>query len=437
MTFRFWIALALAGTAGAAQALPLSTVGSFCSLFPDECWRGTQSLLAVRGTGTDDYYVMEVDPTTGAIPVSGTITVSIPANGPTGSAVPADADYQGLNNGGNLIGAKGDSSGRTIVAGDGTAGAAAGGVLTVQGVASMTPLQIADNGGSITVDGTVSASNFPATADTDYGTPGASTLRTAAMLGVGAAAAGTTNPLPVILGDGTNVMSSLHNVGNSQATVNNPGRMIDVFGITAGWDSSGTTHREISVASDGKVNVTSSNFPATASTDLGAPGASTLRTAAMLGVGSTAVSNANPVPISDAGGTITVDGTVSASNFPATVDTNVGAAGASTLRYVEAGTPITQTVIANNAYASTNVTTAAYVQLIASTANAINTVCLSDSSGSIMIIATGGAGAETNRIYLPGGGAGCYQVNIAASTRISLKALDASATSGYFLFTGY
>jgi predicted RNA-binding protein with PIN domain len=44
------------------------------------------------------------------------------------------------------------------------------------------------------------------------------------------------------------------------------------------------------------------------------------------------VSNANPVPVSDAGGSLTVDGTVSASNFPATVDTNYGTVGASTPR---------------------------------------------------------------------------------------------------------
>lgn len=58
----------------------------------------------------------------------------------TGSSVPADAGYTGLNNGGNLIGWIGDSSGRGIVAGAGTAGSAAGGVLTVQGVSSMTPI---------------------------------------------------------------------------------------------------------------------------------------------------------------------------------------------------------------------------------------------------------------------------------------------------------
>jgi hypothetical protein len=43
------------------------------------------------------------------------------------------------------------------VQGAGVAGTATGGVVTVQGVASMTPVQVADNGGSLTVDGTVTA----------------------------------------------------------------------------------------------------------------------------------------------------------------------------------------------------------------------------------------------------------------------------------------
>lgn len=45
----------------------------------------------------------------------------------------------------------------------GTAGTASADVITIQGVASMTPVQIADNGGSLTVDGSVSlASAIPA-----------------------------------------------------------------------------------------------------------------------------------------------------------------------------------------------------------------------------------------------------------------------------------
>lgn len=47
----------------------------------------------------------------------------------------------------------------------GTAGSASSDVITVQGVASMTPLQVADNGGSLTVDGTVAVSGTVAVTD--------------------------------------------------------------------------------------------------------------------------------------------------------------------------------------------------------------------------------------------------------------------------------
>lgn len=55
--------------------------------------------------------------------------------------------------------------------------------ITVQNGAGASAVNIQDGGNSITVDGTVSASNFPATVDTNFGTAGASTLRTASEIG--------------------------------------------------------------------------------------------------------------------------------------------------------------------------------------------------------------------------------------------------------------
>jgi hypothetical protein len=84
-------------------------------------------------------------------------------------------------------------------------------------------------------------------------------------------------------------------------------------------------------------------------TNFGTPGASTLRTASMLGVGSTAVSNSNPVPVSDAGGSLTVDGTVAATqsgawsitNVSGTVSLPTGAATEATLAAQSAKLPAT------------------------------------------------------------------------------------------------
>jgi hypothetical protein len=88
-----------------------------------------------------------------------------PAAGATGSSVPADASYTGLNNGGNLIGWIADSSGRGIVAGAGTAGTPAGGVLSIQGVSG---------GQSVIVSqATASSLNVTAVGAGSAGTPNA------------------------------------------------------------------------------------------------------------------------------------------------------------------------------------------------------------------------------------------------------------------------
>ena len=57
------------------------------------------------------------------------------------------------------------------------------GDVTVNNGAGAAAVNIQDGGNSITVDGTVSASNFPATVDTNYGTVGANTIRTASQIG--------------------------------------------------------------------------------------------------------------------------------------------------------------------------------------------------------------------------------------------------------------
>jgi hypothetical protein len=51
---------------------------------------------------------------TDSVTVSGTVTSTNPAVGPTGSAVPAQADYIGINVGGNLVGAPGNSNGLIV-----------------------------------------------------------------------------------------------------------------------------------------------------------------------------------------------------------------------------------------------------------------------------------------------------------------------------------
>lgn len=358
-------------------------------------------------------------------------------------------------------------------------------ILGQKTMAASQSVVISSDQTSIPVTGTFS-STFT---DANYGTPTVLTQRVASMLGVGSTAVSNSNPVPV-----SDAGSSL-TVDGTVAATQSGGWAVTLSSVTRDNGASDASTLRVAVATDSTISA--ENFPTTADVNLGTPGSSTLRAAAMLGVGSTAVSNANPVPVSDAGGSITVDGTVaatqsgswttsltsvtrdngasdsstlrvavatdstiSAENFPTTVDTNTGAAGASTIRTVlatrheTATTPLAtrlsdgtsfyvpptkgRTRVSNitNDYSSVNVTTGAYVQLIASTSAEINRFHIFDSSGSALIIATGAAASEVDQFYIPPGGIdGAFDFNIASGTRVSIKALDTSATTGRLLLT--
>lgn len=83
-----------------------------------------------------------------------------------------------------------------------------------------------------------------------------------------------------------------------------------------------------------------------------------------------------------------------------------------------------------NDYSSVNVTTGAYVQLVASTSATINKLQIFDSSGSTMVLAVGAAASEVDQFYIFPGGNGDVELSIPSGSRISVKAVSASATSG-------
>jgi hypothetical protein len=90
-----------------------------------------------------------------------------------------------------------------------------------------------------------------------------------------------------------------------------------------------------------------------------------------------------------------------------------------------------------NDYVSTNVTTAAYVQLIASTAAVTNKIEIFDSSGEALILAIGGAGSEVDQLYIFPGGNGAIDLAIPAASRVSVKAKTATANSGFLAINLY
>jgi hypothetical protein len=89
----------------------------------------------------------------------------------------------------------------------------------------------------------------------------------------------------------------------------------------------------------------------------------------------------------------------------------------------------------SHSYAATNVTTAAWVEVVAATDEPCNAIEIFDSSGSILEIALGAAASEVAIPYNipPGGSVIFLPIEIAKGSRISLRALDANATTGYFI----
>ena len=83
-----------------------------------------------------------------------------------------------------------------------------------------------------------------------------------------------------------------------------------------------------------------------------------------------------------------------------------------------------------NDYTSTSVTTAAYVQLIASTSADVKKMRIFDSSGQTLLIAIGAAASEVDKFLVFPGGNEEIEVNIPSGTRISIKAVSATADSG-------
>lgn len=90
-----------------------------------------------------------------------------------------------------------------------------------------------------------------------------------------------------------------------------------------------------------------------------------------------------------------------------------------------------------NDYTSTSVTTGAYVQLVASTSAAINLLDIFDSSGETLVFAVGAAAAEVDQFYISPGGNGRIELAIPAASRLSVKAISATASVGELIINSF
>lgn len=100
-----------------------------------------------------------------------------------------------------------------------------------------------------------------------------------------------------------------------------------------------------------------------------------------------------------------------------------------------AATGRTTVNLVRNDYSSANVTTAAYTQLIASTADTTNYIYVFDSSGQTLFLAVGAAASEVNKFYIVPGGNGIVNLTIPSGSRVSVKAVSGNATAGELSLT--
>lgn len=152
--------------------------------------------------------------------------------------------------------------------------------------------------------------------------------------------------------------------------------------------------------------------------------------------------------ITDNGGSLTVDDggvslTTDTPQLPATLGTKTAAGSNSvTLASDHADVPTqakgrSSVDLIRHSYDTVGVTTAAYTELVASTSGTIEKLRIFDSSGEIMILATGAAASETDVLYIEPGGPGDIELSIPSGTRLSVKALSANATTGDLVINGF
>lgn len=442
-------------TVGSNQgfSVPLETYQDFTTANPITSRRGQWTQLLGRGTGTNDFYVLEVDPITGALPVSGTFTATSTTSGPTGSAVPAEADYiAGIDGNGDLQGLS----------------VTTGGVLNVQ----FTPVTV--DFGVTTNAERIAAVVGNSTGELDYNAGNASAQTPRVVIATDQAAIPvTTTPSVVDYGVTTNAQRVAAQVGNATGAADFGAGAVsaqtqrvtiatdDVVDVQATdldiRDLDATTDSVTSRLQDGSgnaitsttgaldVNVANTSISVTAS-DLDIRDLSSTTDSVSIGgslpagtnnIGDVDVASLPALPA----GTNNI-GDVDVTNFPATVSTNTGAADASTIRVVTASNspaPAGRSYgdSARLDYSSSNVTTGAWVEIDASTAATFNALYLFSSCGEALELGTGAASSETRVLLIPPGGLdGAVPLAIPSGTRLSVRGVSGSCTSGQLLLTG-
>lgn len=332
----------------------------------------------------------------GIVTVSGTVTAN---QGGTWNV--------GLNAGTNTIGSINNTA--FGISGSLPAGTNAIGSVSVSNFPATQP-----------ISGSVSVSNFPAVQPISA---------TSLPLPTGAATDATLtggNAKMQIADASTGLTATIHNLAS---TIVGGDKGVVVQAAMHG--KNGSSFYDIACDASGNMGVNVQNFPATqpvsgtvAATQSGTWNIGTL----------TSITNALPTGTNSLG---TVGLNAGSNAIGSITNTSFGIsgslpAGTNSIGFIKKQGLAIANAPVYNSYSSTNVTTSAYTQLIASTTSATNMVQVFDSSGQAIILATGAAGSEVIQAYIPPGGAD-FNLAIAAGTRVAIKALTANATSGYLL----
>lgn len=375
----FLVALLMAGEI--ARAAPLLQPTSYCASFPYTCRQGTMTLLMAKGISDNNIYVLEVDPTTGQIPVNASITFSNDTNyGVVGANTLRTAAQLGNATGAADFG-QGAVSAQTLrtvsVLSNGT-----GALATGAGTAGSTVLRVV----LPTDQSAIPASQSGSWAVSQTGTWNINNVAGTVTLPTGASTAAK--------------QPALGTAGSASADV------ITVQGI-----ASMTALKVDGSAVTQPISAVSLPLPSTAAT-------STLQTS-----GNSTLSTISGQLPSTLGAKTTANSM--AVNIASDQTVPISMAGRA------------KCLVYRNDNSSVNITTGAYVQVIASTGCVINRLYIFDSSGSALKIATGASLSEIDQLYVPPGGFGAaYELTIPSSTRIAVEALDVNATSGQLIITG-
>lgn len=404
-----------------AFAIPLQTWPQWVTTAPDIARQVPPMSLVARCANLDLLCVIEVDQTTGAIPVAATLAIDYA--GATGDPVPPEAAYvAGIDPNGDLRGLATDVTGRLQI--DGTAdndfaGATgdpvppeAGYMAGIDGSGDLQGLAV-NTTGHLQID--VLSSALPAGAATEAKQDDAITE----LENIGTILEDIDTSTASIDGK-TPVLGQAAMAGSVPVVIASDQSPVEVDITTADVDIRDLNYTTDSVTAHQGGTWNIADITGTVSLPTGA---STL-----------AEQQTQTTQLTGLNTKVPAQGQAAmAASLPVVIASNQSAIP------VQTAAAVVRDKVNYN-YGSGSVTTAAYVEIVASTAGAIATLTVFEGSGQGMVLATGAASSEVDLLYIPPGGFdGPVNVSIAASTRLSIKAIGGTASTGRFIanFLGY